>query len=349
MATEVVKIVDPGEGEGHDYHSLSLWEAGEQGDLTGVRDEIAVAKCRATDGDADTTAVVIDGWTTSATQYIKIWTDPSESHRHEGVWSDSKYRLSLNTGGMIKMSTIGQDNIHLKIDGLQMSIIVDENEDYNNCIYTAYRSNNNFDISNNIFKMSVSSGYSDENRGIYLQSEGTFRIWNNIFYGIRTGSSQTDSSAAIAINSSNVTAYIYNNTVIDCDYGFNYVSGSTVVAVLKNNIAQDCTNGYNGSFSAASDYNISDLASDAPGTHSKNETTVTFVGAADFHLDSTDTAAIGAGENLYANANLAVTTDIDGEARPSSGAFCIGADEYVTAGGGTVLPIFDNYYNHMRG
>jgi len=43
MATTVTKIIDPDNGSGTDYTSLSAWEAGQQGDLTGVRDEIAVA------------------------------------------------------------------------------------------------------------------------------------------------------------------------------------------------------------------------------------------------------------------------------------------------------------------
>lgn len=62
---------------------------------------------------------------------------------------------------------------------------------------------------------------------------------------------------------------------------------------------------------------------------------VTFVnetaGSEDFHLGSTDTAAIGKGANLYAD-TPAITTDIDGEARPNDTTFDIGADEYVSAG-----------------
>ena len=74
MATEVVKIVDPDNGAGADYTSLSAWEAGEEKDLQQA-DEIAVAKCRCTSGSADTDYVVIDGsWNTDADHYIKIWT-----------------------------------------------------------------------------------------------------------------------------------------------------------------------------------------------------------------------------------------------------------------------------------
>jgi len=119
MATEVIKIVDPDNGSGTNYTSLSAWEAGEQGDLTGARDEIAVAKCRCTGGTADTTGLIIEGWTTDSTRYIKIWTDPAESYRHNGKWTTgNKYRLyTSDYWGCIFLN---QSPIHIKIIGLQL-------------------------------------------------------------------------------------------------------------------------------------------------------------------------------------------------------------------------------------
>ncbi|MCK4945339.1 MAG: hypothetical protein KAS59_03650, partial [Alphaproteobacteria bacterium] len=162
---EFVSIVDPDNGAGTDYTSLSAWESNNQADLTvdttlvfshsgitgtiadtdsvtganstatadvvhvtntqillenisGVfeSDEqvyqtlntnhvtisnagdmaIAVASCRSSAGTADTTLVSIDGWTTSATNYIKIYT--GTENRHSGIWSDSVYRLSKIAG-----------------------------------------------------------------------------------------------------------------------------------------------------------------------------------------------------------------------------------------------------------
>ena len=95
--------------------------------------------------------------------------------------------------------------------------------------------------------------------------------------------------------------------------------------VVKNCIAQNCTDGFSGTFSAASDYNISDIDGDAPGAHSKTGV-VQFVDAAakDYHLSPADTVARGAGVNLTASG---ITTDIDGDARPATGAWDIGADQ----------------------
>lgn len=120
MATTVTKVIDPDSGSGYDYDSLFDWEAAQQGDLTGVRDEIAIAKCRCTSGTADSTLVVVDGWTTSATQYIKIWTDPSENYRHSGVWSNSKYRLAVTATTDTNLLTVSED--YTRVEGLQLWI-----------------------------------------------------------------------------------------------------------------------------------------------------------------------------------------------------------------------------------
>ena len=64
---------------------------------------IAVANCRSTGGSADTSAVTVGtGWTTSATNYIKIWTDPDDEYgRHNGKWDEGKYRLVTNSGNSL--------------------------------------------------------------------------------------------------------------------------------------------------------------------------------------------------------------------------------------------------------
>lgn len=82
--------------------------------------------------------------------------------------------------------------------------------------------------------------------------------------------------------------------------------------------------------STLSDHNnISNVAADASGIHSKNSTTVAFVNAAskDFHFSPADTAAKEAGVDLSADPNLPFAVDIDGQARPGGNAWDIGADE----------------------
>jgi hypothetical protein len=169
--------------------------------------------------------------------------------------------------------------------------------------------------------------------GYSYNSSSNAKIWNNLVYGWIGGSG----SRGIMFNSGNgyeKNWYIYNNTVYNSGSGI-FVGGSGT-HIAKNNIAQSCTDGYSGSvFDSSSDYNISDLANDAPSPSYRPNlaTDVTFVDEPndDFHLASTDTEAKDAGTNLSADADLPFSTDIDGQARTVN-AWDIGADEWRPAG-----------------
>jgi len=323
MATTVTKIIDPDNGSGTDYTSLSAWEAAQQGDLTGVRDEIAVAKCRCTGGTADTTAVTIDGWTTSATQYIKIWTDPSESYRHSGKWeTGNKYRIY--TDGLNTLITVREE--YVRFEGLQL---------YSTGDYPAGRF---FDIDgtdtadiriNGNIIVNGTGGY----KAIAIRCynlKSYIKIWNNVIEGMLEG-------IDLNLYDGTDTICFYNNTVISNDTGIKLLYG-TVIA--KNNIFNGCTtdidDGSGGTtlsatYCATSNDNTKGLP--AAGTGNRFSQTFSFVGAADFHLQSTDTGAKGYGLNLYNDAYLPFKDDIDGQDRGGSGAsWDIGADEYVAAG-----------------
>jgi len=319
MATENVKIVDPDNGTGTDYTSLSAWEAGEEKDLQQA-DEIAVAKCRCSSGSADTDPITIDGsWNPDATRYIKIWTDPSENYRHDGKWNDSKYRLVATATHLLRIY-----EAYTRIEGLQV---------YNTNTSTLAKDGIKVTPSNNSDEVTISHCIIRGNnptgdaygRGIY-ESQATLKAYNNIIYDWGQG---TTEARGIYFYGVSTNAYIYNNTIHNCYYGLNRRHG-TVVA--KNNITQDCTDGFYGDFDGSSDYNVSDISGDAPGANSKT-CTVSFVDEAndDFHLASSDTCAKDAGVDLSSDPNLAFNDDIDGETR--SGSWDIGADEYVAAGG----------------
>lgn len=150
----------------------------------------------------------------------------------------------------------------------------------------------------------------------------------------------TADNCIFAVDAGGYAAQLYDGSALrGCTaagdaIGFKAQSGAVTA---KNCIAQNCTDGFVGTFSAASDYNVSDIAGDAPGAHSKTGV-VQFVDAAakDYHLSPADTLARGAGVNLTSSG---ITTDIDGDARPATGAWDIGADQVVesptpTPGGG---------------
>ena len=275
------------------------------------------------DTGADTTAVTVQSWTTSATNYVRIYTpynttsEVNQTQRHSGKWDDGKYNLSITPAGL----GIVVNSANVNIDGLQIYI----NYGYSNgpTAISLVPSFGQYTISNSILKANNPGGtYAN---GITVQtSTSTYKIYNNIIYNF-TGSAGT--GYGISIGAVNPPAYIYNNTIIGCNKGV-VTGGSLNTIYLKNNIAYNNTIAdYGGTFNSGSDYNISNDAT-APGAHSKISTTVAFVDATnnDFHLSPTDTAAKNAGADLSADPYLPFTTDIDGETR-ASGKWDIGADD----------------------
>ncbi|MDQ1284238.1 MAG: hypothetical protein QG620_586 [Patescibacteria group bacterium] len=289
---------------------------------------IAVAKCRTTTGAADTTAVNISGWTTSAANYIKIWTDPSENYRHQGRWDESKYWLNYTASGTYNYA-IDNNEEYVWIDGLQVSISGSPGTEAMG-INNGPSSNGNALISNNIVKASLLAG--GVQRGI--SSPRTSKIWNNQTYSFEDTGFYFSGYYSATIHS-------YNNTAVGNGGGFyNYNSGNTVI--VKNNLAYNNTDNWNygsgGTFDGTSTNNLSGPGSDAqiPATNARNGVIVHFADEAndDFHLDSADTGARNQGIILYDagdDANLNFTTDIDNEARrDAAGTWDIGADEAIT-------------------
>ena len=171
--------------------------------------------------------------------------------------------------------------------------------------------------------------------GLYGQN---ITVHGALAYG---GGSGVQIGASIAAN-------IYNSVAAGCNNGFN--TGSAL-AVLKNCTAYNNTTNYSGTFDAASTNNATSSASDdAPGASSVvGITSADFVNAAgnDYHL-AAGSALIGAGANLYAD----FQADVDGDAWPSSGAWDIGFDHYVAAGGGvtgTLSVTLENFTSSING
>ena len=332
MATEVIKIVDPDNGSGTNYTSLSAWEAGEQGDLTGARDEIAVAKCRCTGGTADTTNVTIDGWTTSSTQYIKIWTDPSESYRHNGTWqTGNKYRI-------VSSASWGQGTLriaeqYVRIIGLQIDNTAVDQANGIVADSSAQSTSSYLLISHNILRLSGGGG-SSSHYGINNIGGLNSYVINNIVYGWEYGINIGYSEVAVNI-------CIYNNTIVNCSSScvVNYsYSGANVR--LYNNIAQGTSSEGNYDYVVGPDASGSNISSDTTSPNAAYRSkTVTFVGSGNYHLSSSDTEARNNGTNLYNDSVYAFQTDIDGQDRGGSGAvWDIGADEYVAAASSTRVP-----------
>jgi len=319
---ESVKVIDPNSGAGYDYDSLYDWEAAQQADID-TSNTIAVAKCRCTGGTADTTAVTIDGWTTSATDYIKIWTDPAESYRHNGTYqTGNKYRIvSTQTSGNI-LSNVESYTV---TDGIQFYVNATSITNNLTCI----------DLSAPIFILnSILRGPSSTlNGGYYLhginttyQTSGTSFVINSLVYNFVE---PTGGGASIGIHQNNTgcSSRLYNCTVINCtSYGIRENQGTVTV---KNCYSGGAGSNYvNGTLTTCA-------SSDTTGTAglqniAVNTTNFTNITAAseDYHLP-VGSALIGVATNLYNDATYPFQTDIDGQDRGgAAAAWDIGADQY---------------------
>jgi hypothetical protein len=280
------------------------------------------------DSGADTTGVTINGWTTNASNYIKIYTpyntltEVNQTQRHSGKWDGSKYNMSLGNGDN---QAIYVNNNDIWIDGLQILRTVDSG--YGRGIFTTGISG--FKISNCIVKASL-SGSASSSAGIYLNGASGGKVWNNIVYGYLNGAG---AHQGFVFGSTNFN-YAYNNTSYANYEGYTGISSGSNI-VLKNNVAYNNTDNYRDTFSASSTNNLSGPGTDAqiPATNKRDGVAVSFVsttaGSEDLHLAFTDAGAKGWGTNLSADTYLAFSNDIDSQER--TGTWAIGADEPIEA------------------
>ncbi|MDQ1284464.1 MAG: hypothetical protein QG620_812 [Patescibacteria group bacterium] len=280
-------------------------------------------------GDAEDTTmgVVIQGWTTDADNYLRIYapylaSEVGTSQRHSGVWDDNKYRLVVSDdfpeGPPLAINT-GSDvsSVNVWIDGLQIftnSMIM------NSYGIEAYNVTGETKISNNIIKCDLALS---SNWGLYVHNlthTGTYKVWNNILYGFFDG--------GIYLSGSENTLYAHNNTIAGGSENDACYSQSSGTFVAKNNIAQSCAAGYAGDFGISSTNNLSDLE-DAPGLDPANLSALNFAnsGSGNYHLRSSDVAAIGQGSNLLADEGLSFSSDIGGRSRIEP--WDIGAFRYI--------------------
>src|SRR3990167_9466847 len=113
MATTITSTIKP---TGGDYTSLSAWEAAKQGNLVTL-DQIQQAECY---NMSDTTAVIVDGWTTDATRYIEIYGVASDkTASNTGIWSTGRYRLEVASA--LNSAALKILEAYARVDSLQVS------------------------------------------------------------------------------------------------------------------------------------------------------------------------------------------------------------------------------------
>jgi hypothetical protein len=278
---------------------------------------IAVLETYDDDGALSENTIDINGWTTSSTNYINIRAPSGE--RHNGT-------LRAGTAGLGFRLTCTVGNtycIKSSVNNARFSwaqVYMDETNDFGQLALAGFSQiDHNIVAGNNTH---LSSGVSQENFSSSL-------IYNNIIYDFKAVAGNSH-----CIRTDNVSVSIFNNTMYNCEDGLHPIGHGGTSVTAKNNLSYGNTGldyyTAGGGYTTTSK-NISEDTS-SPDTSYRSKT-ITFANAAgrDFHLASTDTDAIDAGDDLSAT----FTDDIDGVTRIVP--WDIGADEYVATSTTTMM------------
>ncbi len=298
------------DGDTLEKDASSYWTVSGAGDELGDT-AIAVAECYK--GDYSTVGtggvnyiednVTIDGWTTGASNYIKVYTPQSE--RHNGV-AGSGFRLN----DKLELLELRENDII--IQGIEF----DQSTTFNHEIIDVYGGLSNITVEQNIV-------HDTGGHCIKAYAWGGFgTIRNNIIYNCGHNSDRSAISVQKAVDN------IYNNTIYDSERG---ISIGDTVKNLKNNMVMGSTD-HDFSIGVSPNSVSHNISSDAtaPGDNSITNVSLddigfvsTTDGSEDFHI-SFDSVAKDSGVDLSST----FTTDIDGETRDLDGqGWDIGADE----------------------
>ncbi len=301
-------------GANRAYASASEWETAEQKDLVAAGNNHVV---NATGISADNTALIISGWTTSATNNIVF------NGESNGIWDTSKYRIT---------STDWDATVQILTGFVEFNNVSVDNTGTGGGSYAGVYiglTSGDVTVDSCCIRKSVANA-ATTTQGITVVSSatGAVSLLNNIIYDYHRGIS--------ASTGTNSEFNIYNNTIfVSGDVGIGLsLWGATDTLSCINNIIQNATATDFSIVSTATtqniDYNLSQDAT-ATGTNSVVNTLLTFSDKAgkDFHLAGSDTAAINAGSDLSSDTYFAFNYDIDGDIRST---WDIGADEYTVAG-----------------
>jgi hypothetical protein len=284
-------------------------------------DEVSVAECY---NFTDTTGVIIQGWTTDPTRYIRVYAPAGQ--RHNGT-AGTGYRIIPSSARAIQIREghVRLEGIEFRASGDYTGVYADSSDSLPASPYILVKDCLIYNCG------SVAGTY----HGIYAGRCGAsgypMFVINTIIYGCKGDGIRADSGYAAAII--DVLNCTVNN---NGGYGVRKNSNSAVVQVKNCYAGANATADYSSSDSTWTAF-TTNASSDTTGTsglqniaHSTSSgayfTNVT-AGSEDYHIGGSS-ALKDVGTDLSAT----FTTDIDGATR--SGTWDIGADE-ITAGGTT--------------
>lgn len=312
-------------GPGKDYTSLSAWEAAKQAVLSAVEEAQIYAF-------SDTTAVVIDGWTTSATNYIWIHTVAGEGHG--GYRDTAKYVLSNASADVLKIL----EN-YVRVEGLQLE---QTTVNIPTALVTCEGTGASDIRLDTLLFTSTTSGGSGLNSGISVSDAvgGTITVnaYNCVAYNMINTDFPTSPAAGIAFTMPSFGVFnVYNCTAFDCQVGFVSPAATYKTKAINCHAHSSSSADFTGAFHASSNFNCSSDAT-APGANSLinkaagdvDFTSTTTTATTFLDIDSTS-VLVGAGtDDPYTGV---YSDDIKSRTRTST--WDIGANEFVAAGGAT--------------
>lgn len=318
-------VVDP-DGTG-DYLSLNAFNAAEAADITGGAGDKTV-DCTSSSGSADTATCLVGGWTTDATHRLVI-SAAAGDEALKTAWDASRYRLS----GTDADNFLYINDEYVTINALQIENNYSAAGARCDTVYIAgIGASNNIRFSNCRLKSNNNSSQTFR-AFLMVDADVNFDMWNCIienFYGVGIWVGNGTS-----INIYNSIIYNLGN-----EYGINVVAGTVNV---YNCAVFSTPNDFNGTFNT-NDHNASD---DGDGTNavaaSGGDWANEYPNYAtyDWTLDNGGNCYQGGADNPSSGI---YTTDIEGDSY-NSGAYSIGVDEYVAAGGNINKIISDNDIN----
>jgi hypothetical protein len=312
-ATEVIKTI---RASGGDYTTLSAWEAALPTDLMALHEQ-HTAVCYNDWPSGLNDRLWVAGPVTDATRFIKVTV--AEGHRHNGI-PKSGFHMYWNG---VNEQCVGGGTPYTVFDHLDAA---NETTGYIPRVYHGF-AHGTVRIQNCIGSASASES---TNEPVFSSgsSSNTSTDWPTFIncLAIRNGVTKRGSGFNNVTNGGRSRANYYNCIATGFFDGFQTAWSSTV-----NCVAYDCITDFISGWQATS------ASSDGTGNIT-GITSADFVDSAngDFHL-APGSVLIGAGTNLYST----FTTDIDGDTRPSSGAWDIGFDHYVVITSVIARPISD--------
>ena len=304
------------ESSGGDFTSLSAWEASRQADLVAAGD-IEQAECF---GFQDTAVLVVDGWTTDASNYPRAYATAGAEAQSPYNTDGTAYRLEPG----VNITPVDVLELYFRIEHIQVKLL--QGTSARNGI--RFQSGGNGGRAVACYALCDQNGQTSGSTGMATGVSGggappVFFI-NGIADGFR-------SSGFFSTSGSGRAFHYYcdaPNTGDGASAGDGFFGGSG--RIVKNCIGFGSDDeDYEPAYAAASTNNASEDTT-APGGSPTTSISDPFVSSTDFHLASGSDVE-GQGADLSSDSDFAVSDDFDGVARDGSTPDC-GAFEFVATG-----------------